>query len=211
MSEKQETIDDYVSATKNFSRMIPPPYGKRINNGDAPDGKRGEVMSENNETHAQIVAELRDLSKCIKHKIELGEYIYAPLPTVEGKPLDVYFAELADRLETSTKRERETTGNPAELREALILCVDSARCIANHAGFSSRIASEALVIVNAAADALAAPARNCDVYDKEEVRMAYHLHGDGLMTMQAVVDWLYSAKKRGDESPRTEQESEVQI
>ena len=55
----------------------------------------------------------------------------------------------------------------------------------------------------------AAPARNCDVYDKEEVRMAYHLQGDGLMTMQAVVDWLYSAKKRGDESPRTEQESGV--
>lgn len=104
----------------------------------------------------------------------------------------------------------ETVGNPAKLRKALILCVDSARCIANHAGLSSRIASEALVIVNAAADALAAPARNCDVYDKEEVRMAYHLHGDGLMTMQAVVDWLYSAKKRGDESPRTEQESEVQ-
>lgn len=30
MSEKQETIDDHVAATKNFSRMIPPPYGKRI-------------------------------------------------------------------------------------------------------------------------------------------------------------------------------------
>jgi len=40
--------------------------------------------------------------------------------------------------------------------------------------------------------ALAAPPRNCDVYDNESCRMAYHLHGDGLMTMQAFADWLYA-------------------
>ena len=114
------------------------------------------------------------------------------------------FNQVFDRIEAATQREREATGNSAELRKALILCVDSARCIANHAGFSSRIASEALVIVNAAADALAAPARNCDVYDKEEVRMAYHLHGDGLMTMQAFANWLFAT------ATTPEQESEVQ-
>ena len=59
-------------------------------------------------------------------------------------------------------------------------------------------------------DALVEPPRNCDVYAKEEARMAYHLHGDGLLTMQAVVDWLYSVnEERGDESPRTGQESEM--
>lgn len=46
--------------------------------------------------------------------------------------------------------------------------------------------------------ALAAPARNCDVYDNESCRMAYHLYGDGLMTMQAFADWLFA--------PATEQE-----
>ena len=59
------------------------------------------------ETHDEIVAEVRDLSKCVKHKVELGEYIYVPLPTVEGKPLDVYLAELADRLEAATKWEAD--------------------------------------------------------------------------------------------------------
>lgn len=43
-----------------------------------------------------------------------------------------------------------------------------------------------------AQDALAAPPRNCDVYDNESCRMAYHLHGDGLMTMQAFADWLFA-------------------
>lgn len=47
--------------------------------------------------------------------------------------------------------------------------------------------------------ALAAPPRNCDVYNNESCRMAYHLHGDGLMTMQAFADWLYApaAEKEG--------------
>ena len=97
----------------------------------------------------------------------------------------------------------ETVGNPAELRKAL----GKLRAeLWNNAIISGKRKFELYEIADAA---LAAPARNCDVYDKEEVRMAYHLHGDGLMTMQAVVDWLYSAKKRGDESPRTQQESEA--
>lgn len=48
---------------------------------------------------------------------------------------------------------------------------------------------EAHEAVNAA---LAAPPRNCDVYNNESCRMAYHLHGDGLMTMQAFADWLFA-------------------
>ena len=93
--------------------------------------------------------------------------------------------------------------NMKVMKEALEAIADSART-----GSISQLPSATLVL-RTCEIALAAPPRNCDVYDKEEVRMAYHLQGDGLMTMQAVVDWLYSAKKRGDESPRTEQESEV--
>lgn len=46
--------------------------------------------------------------------------------------------------------------------------------------------------------ALAAPLRNCDIYDAESCRMAYHLHGDGLMTMQAFADWLFAPVEEGE-------------
>ena len=45
--------------------------------------------------------------------------------------------------------------------------------------------------------ALSAPPRNCDIYDAESCRMAYHLHGDGLMTMQAFADWLFAPAEEG--------------
>ena len=45
--------------------------------------------------------------------------------------------------------------------------------------------------------ALSAPPRNCDIYDAESCRMAYHLHGDGLMTMQAFADWLFAPVEEG--------------
>lgn len=45
--------------------------------------------------------------------------------------------------------------------------------------------------------ALSSTPRNCDIYDAESCRMAYHLHGDGLMTMQAFADWLFSPAEEG--------------
>ena len=62
-------------------------------------------MSDNQETHAKIVAEVRDLSKCVKRNIELG--VHGVLPTIYGKPFDVYFAELADRIESTAKWEAD--------------------------------------------------------------------------------------------------------
>ena len=111
------------------------------------------------------------------------------------------FRRMLDRLEAAHKRER---GDVAKLREAL----GKLRAeLWNNTVISGKRKFKLYEIADAA---LAKPARNCDVHDKEEVRMAYHLHGDGLMSMQAVVDWLYSAKKkRGDESPRTEQKGKV--
>lgn len=116
----------------------------------------------------------------------------------------------ADRIEEAYKRKMSKIvskngadfgqlGNAAKLREALVAAkkfvdgvgkaaligeVDAETICLCAANLSGRIAA-----------ALAAPPRNCDMYDKEEVRMAYHLHGDGLMTMQAVVDWLFSPRK----------------
>ena len=40
--------------------------------------------------------------------------------------------------------------------------------------------------------ALSSPPRNCDIYDSKSCRMAYHMHGDGLMTMQAFADWIFA-------------------
>ena len=59
---------------------------------------------------------------------------------------------------------------------------------------SHRELCEAKTAINAA---LAKPPRNCDVYDSESCRMAYHLHGNGHMTMQAFADWLFAPAKNG--------------
>lgn len=177
-------------------------------------------MSENNETHEKIVAEVRDLSKCVKHKVELGEYICVPLPTVEGKPLDVYFAELADRLEAATQREREATGNSAALRKAL---GELRAELWNNTVISGKRKFKLYEIADAA---LAKPARNCDVYDNpydaadawpDQEMCAGRRYQKGTCDgckyspARCVAKWLYDVakKKRGDESPRTEQEGEV--
>lgn len=64
-------------------------------------------MIDNQETQEKIAAEVRDLSKFVRNKVELGEYIDAPMPTAFGKPLDVYYAELADRIESAARRDYE--------------------------------------------------------------------------------------------------------
>lgn len=236
-------------------------------------------MSENNETHEKIVAEVRDLSKCVKHKVGLGEYICVPLPTVEGKPLDVYFAELADRLEAATQREREALlpkpdpdweaicekchdgeeppdceyfgepdgcnspiygqhpnmprGNGLKMRAALVqvemflsLVEERSHPTLNPGGkcVACKGVEELRALV---CKALAAPARNCDIFDDpydaadawpdNEMCAGRRWHNascDGCKYSPArcVAEWLYDGAEegRGDESPRTEQEGGVQ-
>lgn len=65
-------------------------------------------MIDNQETQGKIAVEVRDLSRCTKHKMELGDFISVPMPTVYGKPLDVYYAELADRIDAVAKREADS-------------------------------------------------------------------------------------------------------
>ena len=100
-------------------------------------------------------------------------------------------------------------GDAAKLREALVKCreialqwqADEAAGVAGTTDKPhARSAAEAVVDMEFEIDAaLAAPPRNCDVYNNESCRMAYHLHGDGLMTMQAFADWLFApaAEKEG--------------
>ena len=93
------------------------------------------------------------------------------------------------------KRELEAVGNAAKLREALKLCLRGmcgyCRMDAEARGMTTECVNGCAVMHDAKA-ALAAPARNCDKYDAESCRIAYHLHGDGLMTMQAFADWLFA-------------------
>lgn len=145
-----------------------------------------------NETIADIIAEMkREAAK-----------IFPALP--------IAVLQLATRLEAAHRREREVTkpaenvnsgeasdtaGNSAKLREALetlrelledLLRLEDAEYHNDFSNFCD--------IIDAA---LSAPPRNCDVYNNESCRMAYHLHGDGLMTMQAFADWLFAPATEG--------------
>lgn len=85
-------------------------------------------------------------------------------------------------------------GNAAKMREAL-----SDACYAMHNFLKTKYGGyeEMAKALDKAKAALANPPRNCDIYDAESCRMAYHLHGDGLMTMQAFADWLFSPAEEG--------------
>ena len=238
------------------------------------------------ETHDKIVAEVRDLSRCVRSNIELG--VHGILPTVFGKPLDVYFAELADRIEATAKWEADALhaqidyyrqlqpkpdpdweaicekcrageepqdceylgenngcnspiigehpfmprGNGLKMRAALVQVELFLSLVERH-GHPTLNPGDKCVACQGVEElralvckTLAAPARNCDVYDNpydaadawpdhEMCAGRRHLKGscDGCTYQPArcVAKWMYkkAEEKRGDESPRTRQESEV--
>ena len=153
-------------------------------------------MSDKHETIEDIVAEMRDA-------------------TMNGEYDDATVDAWADRIEAAWKAERERgaeaaqicgeigeaigsgrSGNAAAIREALVRCAD----IINKFGLAEIITTPMEVICDIEGiitAALSAPPRNCDIYDAESCRMAYHLHGDGLMTMQAFADWLFAPVEEG--------------
>ena len=123
---------------------------------------------------------------------EMREYESTP------PPRDAWL-DLADRIEEEVKRERgaeaaQICGNAAKIREAL-----SDACYAMHNFLKTQYGGyeEMAKALDKAKAALSAPPRNCDIYDAESCRMAYHLHGDGLMTMQAFADWLFAPAEEG--------------
>ena len=64
------------------------------------------MSDEKQESLADIVAELRDLSKAELRRTAMSVNVCEPQPTVFGKPICVYFAELADRIEAAAEREK---------------------------------------------------------------------------------------------------------
>ena len=151
-------------------------------------------MIDNQETQEKIAAEVRDLSKSIKHKMELGDYISVPMPTVYGKPLDVYYAELADRIEAAHKREvdklnsviqaqrsafdaeqdrqrRAAPSDAAAMREALDEILETINKWRANNEMEHWQYSQLWDIANAA---LAEPPRNCDLYDSKEFARKVH-------------------------------------
>ena len=81
-----------------------PPY-KRLckEQGTIVTDEQETEARERQETHDDIAGELRDLSKSDKYTVNANPKLLSP--TVFGKPICVYFAELADRMDATHKRE----------------------------------------------------------------------------------------------------------
>lgn len=60
----------------------------------------------NEETLKEILEELRSLSKSELYSLPKSVEVYEHQPKVSGKPIFVYFAELADRTEAAVSRLR---------------------------------------------------------------------------------------------------------
>ena len=152
------------------------------------------MSNEKQETIEDIVREMRSLGR-------LDERSTDKIPrSLQALGLRT----CAGRIEAAWKAERERAeamrnekrGNAAAIREALVRCAD----IINKFGLAEIVKTPMEVICDIEGiitAALSAPPRNCDIYDAESCRMAYHLHGDGLMTMQAFADWLFAPVEEG--------------
>ena len=136
------------------------------------------MRDEKQETIEDIVSEMR-------------EYESTP------PPRDAWL-DLADRIEAAWRAERERAeamrrekrGNAAKIREAYEFAEEFLRDYGTDWKLHNKLC-------DMLKSALAEPLRNCDIYDAESCRMAYHLHGDGLMTMQAFADWLFAPAEEG--------------
>ena len=137
-----------------------------------------------NEILKDILHELRELSVSARPEIaKQGEH----RPMVFGKPIALYFADLADRIEAALTKEPEnanngseicTIGNMAAMREAaetVYNVLEKLKPVALHLGNVGRM-REFNHLVCAAKNrldfALAAPARNCDRPECASLEMA---------------------------------------
>lgn len=187
------------------------------------------------ETLADIVAEMRDISKADKYTVKANPEL--PSPTVLGKPICAYFAEVVDRLEAAAMWERvevatkaalegvrltnekyanTPVGNAAAMREALEKCRDLAETIWQSEG-GEDVSSEICELKDRIAAALAAPARNCDKYSHDEALRVWAAEKENERN-GCFDEWLYDCDnwlaandralmaRRGGEPPRTGQE-----
>ena len=126
-------------------------------------------MSEpNQETYADISAELRMLSKSSKY-CELQ-------PTVEGRPISVYFAELADRIEEAIRRDRACrraievpvmivpTCGVASAQRRLELLRAQMQDMADNVESGKKVRFNPLAVVAEIDETLSTRPRKCDVF-----------------------------------------------
>ena len=126
-------------------------------------------MSEpNQETYADISDELRTLSKSSKY-CELQ-------PTVEGRPISVYFAELADRIEEAIRRDRVCrraievpvrivpTCGVARAQRRLELLRAQMQDMADNVECGKKVCFNPRAVIAEIDDTLATHPRNCDVF-----------------------------------------------
>ncbi len=140
------------------------------------------MSDEKQETYADISAELRDLSR--SEKLSIGAKYCEPQPMVGGKPIGIYFAELADRIEAAIERDRtsrhsikipievvpELVGNAAATRDALVAvgkAFDDA-LICTDSQMSMEECDRLDEVYHKVKTALSAPPRNCDLPDPED-------------------------------------------
>ena len=117
------------------------------------------------ESLSDIETELRTLSQSSKY-CELQ-------PTVSGKSISFYFAEIADRIKAAapTTEKSSAVGNAAAMREALEAIRNLAYEVQdmNREGDGDvRTSVPATWVIDIVSAALAAPPRNCDVGTAEE-------------------------------------------
>lgn len=118
-------------------------------------------MNNKPEHTADISAELRTLSR--------GAKLYGLQPTVYGKPISIYFAELADRIDVAS------VGNCAAMRHAIAIAVGDLQSNLEMTPDERQFMARYL---KAAIDK---PARNCDKFQ-----------GDFKMLYTAWFDWTGS-------------------
>lgn len=127
-------------------------------------------MSDKPEMSADIEAELRELSESAKYA-KYSEY----QPTVYGKPIALYFAELADRIKAVVKQE---LCNGAAMREALSTAIILLKVCEWPDDAPMQDIAE---VMDKIEKAFFAPSRNCDRFG-----------GDYKMLHTAWFDWTGS-------------------
>lgn len=143
-------------------------------------------MIDNRETQMEIAAEVRDLSGRVKDDLDVG--MQGLLPTVYGKPFDVYLAELADRIGAAAMRELRQAMDHGQAHAERVAAGNCRDCVLRDANAAKmRSALEAIVaicdgkgsmgdplveIYNVANAGLAASPRNCDVYTTNDAALS---------------------------------------
>ena len=145
-----------------------------------------ESEQNKHEELTDIAKELRELSESAKYR--------ESQPTVYGKPISIYFAEVADRIEAIDSadawRSLYTPGNAAAIYAALVKIHDLTNALDEKCGV------DPVEIRDIARAALSAPPRNCDVgTPKEQGERClaqfdqWRRKGDGKKLITAIMNW----------------------